>query len=91
MIERRHAGGLSASNWRLIPTLLRHACGYALANKWHDTRAIQGRTRVLVLADPLRCVQGARDEGAGLGPTASAKALGIGRGSVVLEVWRASF
>jgi site-specific recombinase XerD len=22
--------------------MLRHACGYALANKGHDTRAIQG-------------------------------------------------
>jgi site-specific recombinase XerD len=24
------------------PQMLRHACGYALANKGHDTRAIQG-------------------------------------------------
>jgi len=24
------------------PHMLRHACGYALANKGHDTRAIQG-------------------------------------------------
>jgi Phage integrase family len=24
------------------PRVLRHACGYALANKGHDTRAIQG-------------------------------------------------
>jgi len=24
------------------PHMIRHACGYALANKGHDTRAIQG-------------------------------------------------
>jgi integrase len=40
MIERAAAGaglGLKAR-----PHMLRHACGYALANKGHDTRAIQG-------------------------------------------------
>ena len=26
----------------MIPLILRHACGSALANKGHDTRAIQG-------------------------------------------------
>jgi integrase len=30
MLEGRH------------PHMLRHACGYALADKRHDTRAIQG-------------------------------------------------
>jgi site-specific recombinase XerD len=27
---------------KALPHMLRHACGYALANKGHDTRAIQG-------------------------------------------------
>jgi site-specific recombinase XerD len=27
---------------KVHPQMLRHACGYALANKGHDTRAIQG-------------------------------------------------
>jgi site-specific recombinase XerD len=39
-IERAAAG----AGLELIahPQMLRHACGYALANKGHDTRAIQG-------------------------------------------------
>jgi site-specific recombinase XerD len=40
MIERAASGaGLEI---KAHPHMLRHACGYALANKWHDTRAIQG-------------------------------------------------
>jgi site-specific recombinase XerD len=40
MIERdAAAAGLEL---KTHPQLLRHACGYALANKGHDTRAIQG-------------------------------------------------
>jgi site-specific recombinase XerD len=40
MIERAvAAGGLELE---VHPHMLRHACGYALANKGHDTRAIQG-------------------------------------------------
>jgi site-specific recombinase XerD len=40
MIERAAAGaGLEI---KAHPHMLRHACGYALANKGHDTRAIQG-------------------------------------------------
>jgi integrase len=48
MIERAAAGaGLEI---KAHPHMLRHACGYALANKGHDTRAIQaglaiGRSR----------------------------------------------
>jgi hypothetical protein len=30
--------------------MLRHACGYALANKGHDTRAIQGSAVFTALA-----------------------------------------
>jgi site-specific recombinase XerD len=32
------------TNWpiKAHPHMLRHGCGYALANKGHDTRAIQG-------------------------------------------------
>jgi hypothetical protein len=40
MIERVAIGaGLEV---KVHPHMLRHACGYALANKGHDTRAIQG-------------------------------------------------
>jgi integrase len=40
MIERAAAGG--GPELKAHPHMLRHACGYALANKGHDTRAIQG-------------------------------------------------
>jgi site-specific recombinase XerD len=39
MIERAAAGG--GLELKAHPHMLRHACGYALANKGHDTRAIQ--------------------------------------------------
>jgi site-specific recombinase XerD len=40
MIERAAtAGGLGL---KVHPNMLRHACRYALANKGHDTQAIQG-------------------------------------------------
>jgi site-specific recombinase XerD len=40
MIERAAAGG--GLEIKAHPRMLRRACGYALANKGHDTRAIQG-------------------------------------------------
>ena len=40
MIERAAAG--ARLELKAHPHMLRHACGYALANKGHDTRAIQG-------------------------------------------------
>jgi integrase len=40
MIERAAAG--AGLQLKAHPHMLRHACGYALANKGHDTRAIQG-------------------------------------------------
>jgi integrase len=40
MIER--AAAAAGLGLKAHPHLLRHACGYALANKGHDTRAIQG-------------------------------------------------
>jgi site-specific recombinase XerD len=40
MIERAAAG--AGPELKAHPRMLRHACGYALANKGHDTRAIQG-------------------------------------------------
>jgi site-specific recombinase XerD len=40
MIER--AAGGAGLDIKVHPHMLRHACGYALANKGHDTRAIQG-------------------------------------------------
>jgi integrase len=40
MIERASAG--ARLELRAHPHMLRHACGYALANKGHNTRAIQG-------------------------------------------------
>ena len=39
MIER--AGGYAKLGLKVHPHMLRHACGYALANKGHDTRALQ--------------------------------------------------
>jgi integrase len=39
MIER--AGKVAKLSLKAHPHMLRHACGYALANKGHDTRALQ--------------------------------------------------
>ena len=39
MIER--AGVEAKFGFKVHPHMLRHACGYALANKGHDTRALQ--------------------------------------------------
>ena len=39
MVER--AGSRPNSAFKAHPHMLRHACGYALANKGHDTRALQ--------------------------------------------------
>jgi integrase len=39
MIER--AAASTALELKAHPHMLRHACGYGLANKGHDTRAIQ--------------------------------------------------
>lgn len=39
MIER--AGGEATLGFKAHPHMLRHACGYALADKGHDTRALQ--------------------------------------------------
>jgi type 1 fimbriae regulatory protein FimB/type 1 fimbriae regulatory protein FimE len=39
MIER--AGIAAGLRFKAHPHMLRHACGYALANKGHDTRALQ--------------------------------------------------
>jgi integrase len=39
MVER--AGATAGLGFNAHPHMLRHACGYALANKGHDTRALQ--------------------------------------------------
>src|SRR5258708_3703999 len=39
MVER--AGSEAKFGFKAHPHMLRHACGYALANKGHDTRALQ--------------------------------------------------
>lgn len=39
MVER--AGDAAGYGFKAHPHMLRHACGYALANKGHDTRALQ--------------------------------------------------
>src|SRR5262245_34559120 len=39
MIER--AGTEAGLGFKAHPHMLRHACGFALANKGHDTRALQ--------------------------------------------------
>jgi site-specific recombinase XerD len=38
----RTGRGRRQSGLKAHPHMLRHPCGYALANKGHDTRAIQG-------------------------------------------------
>jgi Phage integrase family len=40
MVER--AAAAAGLELKAHPHMLRHACGYALANKGHDTGAIQG-------------------------------------------------
>ena len=40
MIER--AGEAARLGFKAHPHMLRHACGFALANKGHDTRSLQG-------------------------------------------------
>jgi integrase len=44
MIERAAAG--ADLEIKAHPHMLRHACGYALANKGHDTLAIQGGSAI---------------------------------------------
>ena len=39
MVER--AGEAAGLALKVHPHMLRHACGFALANKGHDTRALQ--------------------------------------------------
>lgn len=39
MVER--TGAAAKLQFKVHPHMLRHACGYALANKGHDTRAVQ--------------------------------------------------
>ncbi len=39
MVER--AGKAAGISFKVHPHMLRHACGYALANKGHDTRSLQ--------------------------------------------------
>ena len=39
MVER--AGSAAELGFKAHPHMLRHACGFALANKGHDTRALQ--------------------------------------------------
>jgi hypothetical protein len=51
MIERA-AGGAGAH-----PHMLRHACGYALSNKGHDTRAIQGWLGRLSITSTAACAR----------------------------------
>ena len=37
----KRAGGEAGLGFKAHPHMLRYACGYALANKGHDTRALQ--------------------------------------------------
>jgi site-specific recombinase XerD len=39
LVER--AGAVAELGFKAHPHMLRHACGFALANKGHDTRALQ--------------------------------------------------
>lgn len=39
--SQRECGHRCQARLKAHPHMLRHACGYALANKGHDTRALQ--------------------------------------------------
>jgi site-specific recombinase XerD len=44
LVER--AGATAELGFKASPHMLRHACGFALANKGHDTRALQAHISV---------------------------------------------
>ena len=55
MMER--AGFEAGLPFKCHPHMLRHACGFALANKGHDTRALQAypATRTFNTSGTPRC------------------------------------
>ena len=58
MLER--AGSEAKLGFKAHPHMLRHACGYALANKGHDTRALQDTWATATFSTPcdtLTCRQ----------------------------------
>jgi Phage integrase family len=48
MVER--AGGVAGFEFKAHPHMLRHACGFALANKGHDTRSLPDQPRRLTMS-----------------------------------------
>ena len=61
MIER--AAVATALELKAHPHMLRHACGYALANKGHDTRAIQAWLGHRLITSTAVCLLGAQGAG----------------------------
>jgi len=58
MIER--AGAAAGLGFKAHPHMPRHACGFALANKGHDTRALQAYLGHKNLLSRLRIAQQCR-------------------------------
>ncbi len=79
MIERVAVG--AGLELKAHPHMLRHAGGYALANKGHDTRAIQGWLGHLSITSTAVYTALAPNRFRTSGATEIAKALGIGRAS----------
>ena len=55
MVER--AGEKAKFTFKAHPHMLRHACGYALANKGHDTRALQAYLGHRNIQHTVRCTE----------------------------------
>ena len=55
MVER--AGTLAKLSFKAHPHMLRHACGYALANRGHDTRALQAYLGHRNIQHTVRCTE----------------------------------
>jgi site-specific recombinase XerD len=60
MIER--AGRVAKLSLKAHPHMLRHACRYALANRGHDTRALQGHAGRYTELSPTRFKKFWREE-----------------------------
>ena len=55
MVER--AGEKAKFTFKAHPHMLRHACGYALANKGHDTRALLAYLGHRNIQHTVRCTE----------------------------------
>jgi integrase len=56
MVER--AGAVAGFEFKAHPHMLRHACGFVLANKGHDTRSLQAYLGHKNIQHTVRAVAG---------------------------------